>query len=48
MLHRGLKSLNELDIIEEVERVAVAKITISISDFDFPKILLNPIKAEAF
>jgi hypothetical protein len=33
---------------EEAERVIVAIITASISDFDFPKILLNPIKAEAF
>ena len=48
MLHRGLRTLDELDIIEEVERVAVAKITISTSDFDFPKILLDSIKAETF
>jgi hypothetical protein len=48
MLRRGLKSLDELDIAEEAERVVVAKITVSISDFDFPKILLDLIKAEAF
>ena len=48
MLYRGLKSLNKLDIIKEVERVAMAKIIISINDFNFPKILLNPIKVEAF
>jgi hypothetical protein len=48
MLYRGLRTLNELDIVEEVERVAVAKITVSISDFDFPEILLDPVKAEAF
>jgi hypothetical protein len=48
MLYRGLRTLDKLDIIKEAERVTTAKITISISDFDFPEILLNPIKAEAF
>ena len=48
MLHRGLKSLDELDIAEEAERVAMAKITVPISDFDFPEIPLNPVEAEAF
>jgi hypothetical protein len=48
MLYRGLKSLDELNIIEEAERVTIAKITIPISDFDFPEILLDPIKAKAF
>ena len=48
MLYKGLRTLNKLDIVEEVERVATAKIIISISDFNFSKILLDPIKAEAF
>jgi hypothetical protein len=48
MLHRGLKSLDELDVVEEAERVVVAKITVSTSDFDFPEIPLNSIKVEAF
>ena len=48
MLYRGLKSLDELDITEEAERVAIARITIPINNFDFPKILLNSIKVEAF
>ena len=48
MLCRGLRTLNELDVVEEVERVVAAKVTVLISDFDFPKIPLNPIKAEAF
>jgi hypothetical protein len=48
MLYRGLRTLNELDVVEKIEKVAAAKITISISDFDFPKIPLNLIKAEAF
>ena len=48
MLCQGLKSLDELDIVEEAERVVVAKITISISDFNFPEILLNPIKIKTF
>jgi hypothetical protein len=48
MLYRGLRTLNKLDIVEEAERVAVAKITIPISDFNFPEILLNLIKAKAF
>ena len=48
ILYRGLRTLNKLDIREEVERVAIAKITILINNFDFPKILLDPIKAEAF
>jgi hypothetical protein len=48
MLYRGLRTLNKLDIIEEAERVVIAKITISINNFNFPKILLDSIKAEAF
>ena len=48
MLYRGLRTLNKLNIVEEAERMAVAKIIISINNFDFPKILLNSIKAKAF
>ena len=48
MLYSGLRTLNKLDIIEEAERVVIAKITVSINNFDFPKILLDPIEAEAF
>jgi hypothetical protein len=48
MLRRGLKSLDELDAVEEVERVVMAKIIIPISDFDFSEILLDSIKVEAF
>jgi hypothetical protein len=48
ILHRGLKSLDELDIVKEAERVAAAKITVSTNNFDFPEIPLDPIKAEAF
>jgi hypothetical protein len=48
MFYKGLKSLDKLDIIEEIERVAAAKVFISISDFNFLKILLNPIKKAAF
>ena len=48
MLYQGLKFLDELNIIKEVKRVVVAKITIPINDFNFPKISLNLIKAKAF
>jgi hypothetical protein len=48
MLCRGLKSLNKLDIIEKAERVVIAKIIVSINNFNFPEILLDPVKAEAF
>jgi hypothetical protein len=48
MLYRGLKSLNELNIIEEIERVAMAKITVSTSDFNFPEISLDPVEVKAF
>jgi hypothetical protein len=48
MLYRGLRTLDELDIIEEAERVAMAKITVPISGFNFPEILLDLIEAEAF
>jgi hypothetical protein len=48
MLYRGLRTLNELDVVEEVERVAAAKITVSTSDFNFPEIPLDPVEVEAF
>jgi hypothetical protein len=48
MLYRGLKSLDKLDVIEEAERVAAAKIIVLINVFNFSKILLDFIKAEAF
>jgi hypothetical protein len=48
ILYRGLRTLNKLDIIKEAERVIIAKITISTNNFNFPKVLLDPIKAEAF
>jgi hypothetical protein len=48
MLHKGLKSLDELNIIKEAERVAITKVLVPISNFDFPKILLNPIKEADF
>jgi hypothetical protein len=48
MLYKGLKSLNELNIIKEAERVAMAKVFVSINNFNFPKILLNSIKEAAF
>jgi hypothetical protein len=48
ILYRGLRTLNELDVVEEAERVAMAKIIVSISNFDFLEVLLDPIKAKAF
>jgi hypothetical protein len=48
MLYRGLKSLNKLNAVEEVERVAIAKVLVPINNFNFPKILLNPIVKAAF
>ena len=48
MLYKGLKTLDKLDIIKEAERVAVAKASVSINNFNFPKILLDLIKVEAF
>jgi hypothetical protein len=48
MLYRGLKSLNKLNIVKEVERLVIAKALVSISNFNFPKILLNPIVEAIF
>jgi hypothetical protein len=48
MLYRGLKSLDKLNIAEEAERVAIAKVFNPISGFVFFKIPLNLIKEAAF
>jgi hypothetical protein len=48
MLYKGLRTLNKLNTIKELKRVIIAKIIIFINNFDFSKILLNSIKAEAF
>jgi hypothetical protein len=48
MLYKGFKSLNKLDIAEEAERVAIAKVLIPINNFNFFKILLNPIIKATF
>jgi hypothetical protein len=48
MLYRGLRTLNKLNTIEEVKKMAAAKVTVSTSDFNFPEIPLNPIKIKAF
>jgi hypothetical protein len=48
MLYKGLKSLNKLNIVEEVKRLVVVKTLAPISDFDFFKIPLNPIVEAAF
>jgi hypothetical protein len=48
MLYKGLKSLNKLNITKEVERLVMAKVLVPISDFNFPKILLNLIIKAAF
>jgi hypothetical protein len=43
MLYKGFKSLNKLNIVEEVKRLAIAKALAPNSDFNFLKIPLNPI-----
>jgi hypothetical protein len=48
ILHKGLKSLNKLDVAEEAERVAIAKTLALTNDFNFPKIPLNSIVKAAF
>jgi hypothetical protein len=48
MLYRGLKPLNKLNAAEEVKRVVIAKALVPTSDFNFLKILLNPIIKAAF
>jgi hypothetical protein len=48
MLYKGLKSLNKLNIVKEAKRVIVAKVLVFISNFNFLKILLNPIIEAAF
>jgi hypothetical protein len=48
ILYKGLKSLNKLNIVKEAERVVIAKALVPISNFNFPKILLNSIIEAAF
>jgi hypothetical protein len=48
MLYKGFKSLNKLNIAKEVKRVAIAKALVPISNFNFLKILLNPIIEATF
>ena len=48
MFKRGLKYLDELNIIEEAEKIIAAIISLSISDFDFPEIPLDLVKVAAF
>jgi hypothetical protein len=48
MLYKGLRTLNKLDVVEEVKKVAIVKIIVSINNFDFSKILLDLVKVEAF
>jgi hypothetical protein len=48
MLYKGLKSLNKLDIAKEVKRVVIAKVLVLINNFNFLKILLNPIIEATF
>jgi hypothetical protein len=48
MLYKGLKFLNKLDIVKEVERVVITKALVPINNFNFPKILLNLIVKAAF
>jgi hypothetical protein len=48
MLYKGFKSLNKLDIVKEAERVVMAKVLVSINNFNFLKILLNLIVEAAF
>jgi hypothetical protein len=48
MLYKGFKSLNKLNIVKEVKRVVVAKVLVFTYNFNFFKILLNPIVKAAF
>jgi hypothetical protein len=48
MLYKGLKSLDKLNTTEEAKRVAMAKVLVLINNFNFLKILLNPIVKAAF
>jgi hypothetical protein len=48
MLYKGLKSLDKLDIAKEAKRVAMAKALAPTNDFNFLKILLNPIIKATF
>ena len=48
MLHKGLKSLNKLDIVKKVERLVITKALVFTNNFNFLKILLNFIIKAAF
>jgi hypothetical protein len=48
ILYKGLKSLNKLNIVKEAKRVVIAKALVLINNFNFLKILLNPIVKAAF
>jgi hypothetical protein len=48
ILYKGLKSLNKLNTAEEVERLIMAKALVPTNNFNFLKILLNPIVKAAF
>jgi hypothetical protein len=48
MLHKGLKSLNKLNAVKEVKRVVITKALVLINNFNFLKILLNPIVKATF
>jgi hypothetical protein len=48
MLYKGFKSLNKLDIVKEVKRMAIAKALVFINNFNFFKILFNSIIKAAF
>jgi hypothetical protein len=48
ILYRGLKSLNKLNAVKEVKRLAIAKALVLTNDFNFLKILLNPIVEAVF
>jgi hypothetical protein len=48
MLKQGLRFLDELNTIEEAEKIVAAVIPLSIGDFEFPEIPLDPVEAAAF
>jgi hypothetical protein len=48
ILYKSLKSLDKLNIVEKVKRLAIAKVLILINNFDFLKILLNSIVEAIF
>jgi hypothetical protein len=48
MLYKDLKSLDELDMAKEAERLIMAKTPLFTSGFNFLKILKDLVKAAAF